>query len=325
MKVGITGASGHVGATICRTLIEKEYEVVAFVRNDIAALEGLPITIVKGDVLDRASLKKFMTECDTVIHAASMIELSYKFEQKTYDVNVVGTQNILEIAKEVKTLKLIYVSSIHVFRQKPYDKPLDETRSFVSNNSVFYDQTKRDAHLLAQDAAKNGQDVVIICPTSVVGPFDYKPSKLGKAIIDMYKGKIPAVIKGGFDFVDVRDIAEGTIAALENGRSGETYILGGRYHTIKELSDYVFKVKDVKKRLAVFPLSVAYAGLPFVKTFSYLTKKPPLYDKLYIDILKDGNKKTLSTKAQQELGYTTRTLEETLNDTINWFKKQKKI
>ncbi len=325
MKVGITGAAGHVGATICRTLIDKGYEVVAFVRNDITALEGLPITMVKGDVLDRASLKKFMTECDTVIHAASMIELSYKFEQKTYDVNVVGTQNILEIAKEVKTLKLIYVSSIHVFSQKPYDKALDETRPFVSNNSVFYDQTKRDAHLLAQDAAKNGQDVVVVCPTSVVGPFDYKPSKLGKAIIDMYKGKIPAVIKGGFDFVDVRDIADGTIAALENGRSGETYILGGRYHTIKELSDYVFKVKDVKKRLAVFPLSVAYAGLPFVKTFSYLTKKPPLYDKLYIDILKDGNKETLSTKAQQELGYTTRTLEETLNDTINWFKKQQKI
>ena len=325
MKIGITGAAGHLGATICRSLIEKGYEVVAFVHNDVEALKDLPISIVRGDILNRDSVKAFMNECDAVIHAASLIELSYKFQQKTYDVNVIGTKNILEIAKEVKTLKLIYISSIHVFSQKPYDIALDETRAFVTNDSVFYDQTKRDAHLLAQEAAQSGQDVVVICPSAVVGPNDYKPSKMGKAIIDIYKGKIPAVFKGGFDFVDVRDIADGAIAALEKGRSGETYILSGKYYTIKELSDYVLEAKDVKKRLVVLPQTFAYAGLPIVKTISYLTKKPPLYDKLYLEILKDGNKVTVSNKAQQELGYTTRTLEETLNDTINWFKTQQKI
>lgn len=325
MKIGITGAAGHVGSAICRSLIDKGYEVIAFVHNDVEALKDLPITIVKGDVLDRASLKAFIAECDAVIHAASTIELSYKFKQETYDVNVVGTKNILEIAKEVKTLKLVYISSIHVFCQKPYDKALDETRPFISNDSIFYDQTKRDAHLLAQDAAKNGQDVVIICPSSVVGPFDYKPSKLGKAIIDIYKGKIPAIFKGGFDFVDVRDIANGAIAALEKGRSGETYILSGKYYTVKELSDYVFKAKNVKKRLVVLPLTVAYSGLPFVKSIAYLTRKPPLYDKLYLDILQDGNRITVSSKAEQELGYTSRSLEETLNDTVHWFKEQEKI
>ncbi|HZH87109.1 MAG TPA: NAD-dependent epimerase/dehydratase family protein [Brumimicrobium sp.] len=325
MKIGITGAAGHLGATICRRLLEKGYEVVAFVYKDVEALKDLPITLVRGDVLDRASLKTFISECDAVIHAASSIELSYKFEQKTYDVNVIGTKNILEIAKEVKTTKLVYISSVHVFRQKPYDIPLDENRQFVSDDSVFYDQTKRDAHILAEEAAQNGQDVVIVCPSAVLGPNDYKPSKLGKAIIDIYKGKFPALFKGGFDFVDVRDIADGTIAALEKGRSGETYILSGQYHTIKELSNFVFEAKGVNKKLVALPLSVAYAGLPIVKTLSFITRKPALYDKLYIDVLKDGNKVTSSTKAQEELGYTSRTLKETLHDTIHWLKSQQKI
>ena len=325
MKIGITGAAGHLGATICRTLIDKGYEVIAFVHNDTEALEGLPITIVRGDILDRDSLKTFITQCDAVIHAAGSIELSYKFEQKTYDINVVGTKNILEIAKEVRTTKLVYISSVHVFRQKPYDIPLDETRPFVADDSVFYDQTKRDAHILAQEAAKNGQDVVIVCPSAVIGPNDYKPSKLGKAIIDIYKGKFPALFKGGFDFVDVRDIADGTIAALEKGRSGETYILSGEYYTIKELSNYVFEAKGVKKNLIALPLTVAYIGLPVVKTISLITRKPALYDKLYIDVLKDGNKVTSYAKAQEELGYTPRTLQETLHDTIHWLKSQQKI
>lgn len=325
MKIGITGAAGHLGATICRTLIDKGYEVVAFVHNDMEALKDLPIRIIRGDILDRNSLTSFIAECDAVIHAAGSIELSYKFEKKTYDINVLGTKNILEIAKEVKTLKLVYISSVHVFRQKPYDIQLDETRPFVSDDSVFYDQTKRDAHILAQEAAENGQDVVVVCPSAIIGPNDYKPSKLGKAIVDIYKGKFPALFKGGFDFVDVRDIAEGTIAALEKGRSGETYILSGKYYTLKELSNFVFEAKGVNKKLMALPLTLAYAGLPIIKTIAYITNKPPLYDKLYVDVLKDGNRETSSIKAQEELGYSPRTLKETLHDTINWLKSQHKI
>src|SRR5690554_2283048 len=325
MKIGITGAAGHLGGTICRSLIEKGYEVIAFVHNDVEALKYLPITIVRGDILDRDSLKGFISECDAVIHAAGTIELSYKFEQNTYDVNVIGTKNILEIAKEAHITKLVYISSVHVFRQKPYDISLDESRPFVSDDSIFYDQTKRDAHVLAQEAAKNGQEVVVVCPSAIIGPNDYKPSKLGKAIIDIYEGKFPALFKGGFDFVDVRDIADGTIAALEKGRSGETYILSGKYYSLKELSSFVFEAKGVKKSLIALPLTLAYAGLPFIKTLSFLTRKPPLYDRLYIDVLKDGNKVTSSNKAEEELGYTTRSLKETLHDTIHWLKTQQKI
>lgn len=330
MKIGITGAAGHLGATICRTLLGNGHQVVALVHNDVKALKDLssdryPITIVKGDVMNRASLTEFMAECDAVIHAAGAIDLSYKFDQKTYDVNVVGTKNILEIATEMGNVKIVYVSSVHVFQQEPYHISLDESRSFVSDDSVFYDQTKRDAHVLALNAAKNGQDVVVVCPSAIIGPNDFRPSKLGKAIIDIYEGKFPALFVGGFDFVDVRDVAAGTIAALEKGRAGETYILSGKYYSLKELSNFIFEAKGVKKRLIALPLIWAYIGLPFIQFWAIITRTEALYDRLYIDVLKSGNKENSSAKAKAELDYNTRSLKQTIADTIVWFKSQEKI
>lgn len=325
MKIAVTGAAGHIGSAICRELLERGYEVQALVYNDYDAIRELPVTFIKGNVLDRASLTKLMGACDVVIHTAGMIELGYKFVQKVYDINVIGTKNVLEVARESGIKKVVHFSSIHAFNHQPYDIPIDETRHFVTEKSVFYDQTKRDGHMQAQEAAKNGQHVVIVCPTSAVGPPDHKPSKLGKAVIDIYKGSVPAVVKGGFDFADVRDMARGTVLALEKGRAGETYILGGKYYTIKEFSNLVLEAKGTKKRLVELPLFVASVGLPFVKSYAYLTKKPPLYDKAYIDILQDGNKLTLSTKAQQELGYSVRELGETLSDTVEWFRNSRKL
>lgn len=320
MRVAVTGAAGHIGSAVCRELLNHGHEVVAMVYNDHSAIQDLPVSIVKGNVLDRESLKELIGQCDVVIHTAGMIELGYRFIQRVYDTNVVGTKNILEIGKESGVKKIIHFSSIHAFNHQPYDIPIDELRQFVTEKSVFYDQTKRDGHILAQEAAKNGQNVVIICPTSAVGPPDHKPSKLGKAVIDIYKGSIPAIVKGGFDFADVRDMANGAVSAMEKGRSGETYILGGRYYSIKQFSDLVLEAKGTKKRLIELPLFVANIGLPFVKSYAYLAKKTPLYDKAYIDILQDGNKQTLSMKAGEELGYSVRELGETLEDTVKWFR-----
>lgn len=325
MKIAVTGAAGHIGAAICRELVGQGHEVVALVYNDYSAIQDLPITKVKGNILDKNSLRELIGQSDAVIHTAGMIELGYKFVQKVYDINVIGTKNVIEVAKELGTKKVVHFSSIHAFSHKPYDVPIDENRQFVTEKSVFYDQTKRDGHLLAQQAAEDGLDIVIVCPTSAVGPPDHKPSKLGKAVIDIYKGSVPAVVKGGFDFADVRDMAKGAILALAKGRKGETYILGGNYYSIKEFSNLVLEAKGTKKRLIELPLFVANIGLPFVKSYAYLSKKAPLYDKAYIDILQDGNKLTLSTKAQEELGYSVRELGETLSDTVEWFRMNKLV
>lgn len=320
MKIAVTGAAGHIGSAVCRELLNRGYEVAALVHSDFSAIRDLPVATVKGDVLNRESLKELIGQCDAVIHTAGMIELGYRFVRKLYDVNVVGTKNVLETASELGTEKIVHFSSVHAFSHQPPATPIDESRPFVTDQSVFYDQTKRDGHILAREAAQNGQHVVIVCPTSAVGPPDHKPSKLGKAVIDICRGSVPAVVKGGFDFADVRDMANGAVSALEKGRSGETYILGGKYYTIKAFSDLVLEAKGTKKRLVELPLMVATIGLPFVKSYAYLTKKPPLYDKAYIDILQDGNKLTLSEKAERELGYSVRELGETLTDTVEWFR-----
>lgn len=325
MRVAVTGAAGHIGAAVCRELLYQGHEVVALVYNDLSAIKDLPLFTVKGNVTDRNSLKELMEDCDVVIHTAGMIELGYKYIPQVYDINVLGTQNVLDIALELNLKKVIHFSSIHAFSHKPYDIPVDETRQFVDNTSIFYDQTKRDSHILAQKAAQKGQHVVIVCPTSAVGAPDHKPSKLGKAIIDICNGSIPAVVKGGFDFADVRDVAKGTILAMENGKSGETYILGGEYYTIQQFSNLVLAANGSKKRLIELPIFMAHVGLPFVKLYSNITKKAPLYDKVYIDILLDGNKSTLSTKAKNELGYSVRPLSETLTDAVAWFKATGKI
>lgn len=325
MKVAVTGASGHIGSAVCRHLIAQGHEVIALVRHDVAAIQDLPLKKMQGDVLNRESLIAFMQTCDAVIHTAAAIDLSYHFNQKVYDINVTGTKNILEVAKETGVKKIVHISSIHAFSHSPHNIPLDESREFVNDTALFYDRTKRDGHKLALDAARNGMFVVVVCPTSVVGAPDFKPSKLGKAVVDIYKGYVPAVIEGGFDFADVRDIAAGIAAALTKGVSGETYILGGKYCTIQQFAEIILEIKGSNKKQKQLPISVAKAMLPFIRFYSFITGKPPLYDKPYLDILMDGNKNVLSAKAQRELGYQSRELKETLTDTIQWFKNSGRI
>lgn len=326
MKIAVTGASGHIGSNICRELIARGYQVVALVYDDTEAIDGLELTIVKGNVLDRDSLRKLLTGCEGLIHSAGNITLGYKFNQKMYDVNVTGTKNVLEIAKECGVKRIVHFSSVHAFSQKPHDKPVtDQSRFIKDGESIYYDQTKRDGHLLALEAAKNGQEVMVVCPTAVLGAPDYKVSKLGQAIIDIVKGNVPASVKGGFDFVDVKDIAIGSILAMEKGISGHSYILGNEYHTIQSFGNLTLEASGSKKRLVELPIFLAYVGLPFIQLYSAITKRPPLYDKAYIDVLLDGNKDTSSDRAKKELGYAPRPLKETLVETVQFFRERGKI
>lgn len=325
MNVLVTGAAGHIGAHVCRELLLRGHRVTALVHNDARAIEGLAVTRFHGDLADQSTLIPAAQQCEAIIHAAGIIRLSYREDDEVYEVNVSGTRNVLDVAKSLRITKVVHVSSVHVFNQLPLETAIDETRGFVSGKTIFYDRTKRDAHLLAKQAADNGLNVSIVCPTAVLGPFDYKPSQLGKAIKDIYLGSVPAVVKGGFDFVDVRDVAKGTVAALEKGKTGETYLLGGRYYSVKQFADMVLEIKGTNKKLTELPLFFAYLGLPFVKSYALLTGRQPLYDKAYLDILRYGNKKIMSEKARIELDYEPRDLYMTITDTLKWFKDTQKI
>lgn len=325
MKVAVTGAAGHIGGVLCRELINSGYEVNALVHHDTRALEGLKVNLVKGNILDKTSLSNLMNSCQAVFHVAGKIELSYKFSQSLYDINVIGTQNVLKVAMEAGVEKLIYFGSIDAFDAQPAQVVLDENRTWVNDDSLFYGVTKRDAHQSVLKAAKKGLHAVAVCPTAVLGPYDFKPSKLGKAILDIWKGKIPAVVKGGFDFVDVRDIAKGAVLAMQKGNSGETFILGNKYYSLQDFANTVLEIRGKNRRLMQLPSVLADIGLPFVQSYAAITRKEPLYDRIYLDILRRGNKNILSDKARDQLGYISRDLKESLSDTIAWFKAVGKI
>ncbi|KXK39943.1 MAG: NAD-dependent epimerase/dehydratase family protein [Saprospiraceae bacterium] len=320
MRVAVTGATGHIGSAVCRALIQRQYSVVALVRNESDVLRGLPIQQIYGDITIPESIDKLTAQCDAIIHTAGLIRLGYTFDQEIYDINFEGTKNILKSAHKNNVKRIVHFSSIEVFDLQQHQEVINETSSFVSDNALFYARSKRDAHILAQKEAKSGMDIVIVCPTSVVGAPDYKPSKIGRAIQDLYRGKFPAVMKGGFNFVDLEDVALGAVLALERGRAGETYILGGTFHSIKMLADLVLKARGSRRKMLELPIFTAMIGLPFIRAYAYLTQTEPIYDKEYLDVLKSGNKKISSEKAIRELSFSARPLSETIENTIRWFK-----
>lgn len=323
MRVGVTGAAGHVGTSICNALIQSGYEVNALVFRDIASLKNLPVQLIYGNILDKKSLASFMRGCNYIIHAAAAFSFSKTFDQYVYDVNVVGTRNVLESARENGIKRVVYISSIQVYSTN-HSGSINESCQFVQDGESIYDTSKRDGHILTKEASNNRIETIIVCPTSVFGPPDSKPSRIGRAMIDLYQGKFPAVFRGGFDFVDVRDVALGTIKAMEMGKNGESYILGGKYATLKEFADIVQKIRGKRRKIIELPTWLPYLILPFIKYYAKLTKTQPLFEKSYIDILKQGNKGINSEKAYKELGYRTRDMKHTIQDTLQYFQTEGK-
>jgi len=169
------------------------------------------------------------------------------------------------------------------------------------------------------DAVAGGLDAVIINPTSVVGPNDFKPSLIGQAILQLYVGKMPALIPGGYDWVDVRDVVSGTISALEKGRTGESYLLSGHYVSLIDLYNMLTSLIGNGKTLPVLPSWLAELGLPFLQAWSRMSGNKPLYTRESLEILKTAHTNISSEKASRELGYHARPFNETLKDTITWF------
>jgi dihydroflavonol-4-reductase len=177
------------------------------------------------------------------------------------------------------------------------------------------------AEQAVKEAVRNGMDAVIINPTSVLGPNDFKPSLVGQAILQLYHGKIPALVPGGYDWVDVRDVVSGTISAIDRGRSGESYLLSGHYVSLIDLYNLILKLKGSGKSLPVLPFWMAELGVPFLKVWARMTRSKPLYTRESVSILKTAHMGISSQKAEKELEYSCRPFKDTLSDTIAWFRE----
>lgn len=325
MKVAVTGASGHIGSVLCRKLIDQGFSVRALVHDNEDDLKAMGVEIYPGDILDQKAVTNFLKNIDIVYHLAAIISIDNKNENLVYKTNLEGTRNVVEACKVNKVKRLVHFSTIHCLKVLDTKAVLNETNPLISDSKLAYEKAKAKAEELIIEECEKGFDAVVLNPTAVVGPNDFQPSYLGQALIKIYKNQLPMLVEGGYDFVDVRDVADGAILAAEKGRAGERYILGGKWISLKELSHLVSEVSGLKTPTKVVSPVIARIGLPFIHLWSAITSQHPLYTGASLDILRDSSRNISHKKAEKELGYNPVPMKKTLFDTFEWFKNQKMI
>jgi len=319
MIIAITGANGHVGVNLCKSLLELGHEVRALVHKNAEGLEKSDVKIFKGDLLDKESLRPFLNGADVVFHLAAKISITGDSQGSVRAINTEGTRSMVELSREYNVKRFIHFSSIHAFRQEPHDKVLDENRPLVGDEAFAYDRSKADGERIVMNAAKEGFYAFVLSPTAIIGPMDYEPSLMGKALLQLYHHQIPALVPGGYNWVDVRDIVQGAIQSIEKGRKGEKYLLAGHWHSLPEVARLIEKYTGKKIVNTVMPFWLAWIGLPFITLYSRMSKRIPLYTSESLKIIIRGSKQISHEKAEKELGFNPRSIDETIKDVMKWF------
>lgn len=316
--IAVTGASGHIGNTVCRLLLAKGYLVKAMYHSNKNSLEGLSIELIQGDVVNKDDVARLITGCDVVINCAAIISIHGDPTGIVFKTNTEGPKNVLEVSKAAGVKKIIHVSSTHAVVEIPSGLPFDEKRPYKTSTSYKYDFSKAQGEQLMLAGADNNLEIVVLRPSSVVGRYDFKPSEMGKALLDFYRQKIPFLPYGGYDFVDVRDVAQSIVAAIDKGKSGEVYLLSGKYYSLKVLAKLVRTTTGKKVPQSVLPYWLLRSTLPLVTLYSKITRAAPLFTIESIDALKNGHPNMDHSKAASQLGHQCRPLEETIRDFYEW-------
>ena len=240
-------------------------------------------------------------------------------------INVGGTRNVVEACLRAGVRRLVHFSSIHALVQEPLDTPVDESRPLVAAPGCPpYDRSKAAAEIEIRCGIEKGLDAVIINPTGIIGPYDYQPSFLGEAILSMAQNSLPALVTGGFDWVDVRDVVAGALRAGAQAPPGSTYLLSGHWVSMCDIAAMVAEITGVKNDKFVCPLWLARLGAPVIEGVSRMSGKRPLYTGVSLRALK-SNRCISHEKAARELGYQPRPFRETLEDTLRWFESNGKL
>ena len=325
----VTGANGHLGNTIIRMLRSTKAEIFGLVLPNENVANKDNIHYIKGDVRIIDSLRPLFINPITnerdedtqifVIHTAGIIDISEKVTPNLYNVNVNGTKNILKLCEEYKVKRLCYVSSVHAIPEQD-GALITEVNDFSPDTVVgAYAKTKAEAtEAVLEEGRQRGLDVVVVHPSGIIGPYDTSGNHLVQMIAEYLKGTLPACVKGGYDFVDVRDVAKGCLQALEVGKKNNCYILSNCYYEIKDVLAMVRKYVNLKK-LVVLPIWIAKMAAPMLEWFAKLKHKRPLYTSYSLHTLKTKDRFS-HAKATNDLGYKPRGLKETIRDTVFWFK-----
>ncbi len=321
MKVAVTGAAGHVGGNVVRSLLERGHRVRAIVYQDTRAVDGLDVEPMRADVLDADQVRRALDGIEWVFHLAAKVSIEGDPDGSVHRTNVLGTRHVVEACLDRRVKRLVHFSSVHALRNDPYDVPMDEQRPFADEGHAFaYDLSKAGSEREIQAGIKRGLDAVIVNPTAILGPHDFKPSRMGQVLLDLHFRRLPALVAGGFDFVDVRDVAAGAVAAAEKGRTGERYLLGSEYRSVRALATLCKDATGIRPPIFTSPLWLARLGAPFAVAWASATRTRPLFTQESLHAIA-GNPNVSHEKANRELGYRPRPLAASVADTYGWFRQ----
>jgi len=323
MLAFITGATGFVGSHVARVLAEQGADLRLLVRSssDVRNIDGLRADRVTGDLRDAASIERAMSGCEVVFHVAADYRLWVPDSAQMYQSNVEGTRAILDAARRNRVRRVVYTSSVATMGFTDDGRSVDESSPVSVHKMIgHYKRSKYMAEEVAVAAGRSGLDVVIVNPSTPVGERDIKPTPTGRIILDFLKKKFPAYVDTGLNLVDVTDCARGHLLALEKGRSGERYILGGENLTLKQILDKLAALTGLPSPTIRVPYFVALAtGVIDETVTGRIRGREP---RATIDSVRMGRKKMFvsSAKAERELGWKPLPIDGALRRAVDWFK-----
>jgi dihydroflavonol-4-reductase len=324
MKTLITGSTGFLGSAIIRELLDDGREVKALIREGTSTenIEGLDIEIAYGDLRDIESIRSALNDCNFLYHAAAYYSLWALEKQLIYEINVEGTRNILRAAEEKGLEKIVYTSTVGCIGLNDDTTPATEDTFFNTNTlSNDYKKSKYQAEQVALEFARSGLPVVIVNPSTPVGPRDIKPTPTGKIILDFLNRKIPAYLDTGLNLIDVKDCARGHILAEKNGIPGERYILGNQNMSLFDILFTLEEITGLKAPRIKMPFWVALsAGWACEMVSNHITLKPPVVPLAGVKMAKYFMYFD-SSKAINNLGLAQNPVENALRQSVDWFKE----
>ena len=305
----VTGASGHLGTNLIRTMIKEKRQIRVLLAPDTDLSAELDVEKVWGDVRDPKVMKQACEGVGTVFHLAAVISITGPKGGLVWDINVEGVRNCAKAAMNAGIKRFIHVSSIHAYNiYQNATFTVDEHCESASSKQPIYDQSKSAAEKVLREFIPRGLDVVFVNPTGIIGPYDGANSRMGRLFKDMFTRRFKVLISGGFNWVDAQDVVAGILSAEAKGRVGENYILAGYWASMADLGVVADKGAGVKGALLTVPWWLPYLSVPFFKVMGSIQNKEPLCTMESLHALK-ASRYMSAAKAQKELGFTARSTE----------------
>ncbi len=324
MKALVTGATGFVGAAVARALVRGGWQVRALARkgSERSNIRNLPLEVVEGDLADRASLDRALEQCQALFHVAADYRLGAPDPRQLYQTNVEGTRSILEACRKAGVSRIVYTSSVATVGI-PHDGSAgnEETPVGLADMIGHYKRSKFLAEQVVREAALSGMPVVIVNPSTPIGPGDVKPTPTGRMVLDAAAGRMPAYVDTGLNVVHVDDVAAGHLLAFHHGRPGERYILGGKDMTLREILIEIAQLVGRKPPRVRLPTGVVFPIACAAEVLTRITGRP---GRITLEGVRMARKRMFfsSEKARRELGYEWRPPTDALRDAINWLRER---